>query len=276
LSNFKIAKVLEAREKEMIEGIQVFNGVKIKHISKEDHGVLEASFFTLPPDTRLRPSMYVLEKEIPVENQLDFPLDTLMQDIVLAMRLLKKGYVSGVSVFYIPTSEVLASKPMPTSIEWSWKEQRKLAIWDGLPYALSLDELPDLKKLVHKVQNTDFVKRKNLKLACSRFQRAYEEGDVEDQLIDIMIAFESLFLKGEKSNVQHGKTIAVGCSCLLGSDEEQREEIESFLIEAYSIRNRIVHGTEYAKPKVKREYEMYEFVSRIEDYLRESLKRLLD
>jgi hypothetical protein len=187
-----------------------------------------------------------------------------MQNIVLALRLLKKGYVSGNSVFHIPTSEYMVRKPELPFIEWSWQPQRKLDSLNGFPYTLSHDELEDLKKLIQKVQNIDFVRRKNLKLACGRFQRAYEENDFEDQLIDIMIAFESLFLKGEKGNVaQHGKIIAVGCSCLLGKNEEQRAEIESFLSEAYRIRNCVVHGSEYGKPTVGQEYEMYEFVSLI-------------
>jgi hypothetical protein len=276
LSRIEIAKLLEAREKEVAEGIEVFNGVKIKRISKEDHKTLESSFFALPPDTKLRPSMFVLEKEITVKGELDYPLDTIMQNIVLAMRLLKKGYVSGNSVFYIPISEVVVNMPPFRLIEWTWLQQRKLEIWGGLPYALGFDDFQGLKRLVQKIQNIDFVKRKDLRLACGRFQRAYEEDNFEDQLIDIMIAFESLFLKGEKGNVPHGKIIAVGCSCLLGSNEEQREEIEFFLTEAYRIRNSVVHGSEYAKPKIKKEYEIYEFVSRVEEYLRESLKKLLD
>jgi hypothetical protein len=221
--------------------------------------------------------MYVLEKEIAVEERLgDFILDTTMQNIVLAMRLLKKGYVSGNTTFYVRISEIGLINRQPIMIEWSWQRQRKLETGGGFDYILSLDEFPNLKELIQKVHKADLAKRKNLDLARRRFERAYEEEDFEDQLIDIMIAFESLFLKGEKSNVAHGKIIAVGCSCLLGKNEEQRVEIESFLDEAYRIRNCVVHGSEYGKPQVGKEYEMFEFVSRIEDYLRDSLKKLLD
>jgi hypothetical protein len=276
MSPAEIARLFESREEDMVKGIEVFNGVKIKRISKEDHQVLESSLF-LPPDTRLRPSMYVLEKEIAVEERLeDFILDTTMQNIVLAMRLLKKGYVSGNTTFYVPISEIELINRQPIMIEWSWQRQRKLETGGGFDYILSLDEVPNLKELIQKVHKAHLAKRKNLDLARRRFERAYEEEDFEDQLIDIMIAFESLFLKGEKGNVPHGRIIAVGCSCLLGKNEEQRAEIESFLTEAYLIRNCVVHGSEYRKPTVGKEYEMFEFVSRIEDYLRDSLKKLLD
>lgn len=57
----------------------------------------------------------------------------------------------------------------------------------------NVDEIPKLKSLLKKIRELDFNKRQRLQLACKRFQRAYEEGDAEDQLIDLMIAFEALY-----------------------------------------------------------------------------------
>jgi hypothetical protein len=70
--------------------------------------------------------------------------------------------------------------------------------------------------------------------------------------------------------------IAVACSVLLGKNEEERDTVRRFLREAYSIRNCIVHGSDYPKPKIDKEYEMSEFVPKIEDYLRDSIKKLLN
>ena len=274
LSPEEVTNLFEAREKELVEGIEVFEGVKVRRVSKEDLDIIKSSFFPLPPDTKVSPGMFVLEKYITTEDDRQYQLDTTMRNIVLAMRLLKKGYISGSCVFYIPTSEKVNTLPF-TAIEWSWEEGRKLETW-GLKYALNFDDIANLKTLVEKIQSIDFARRKSLHLACKRFQRAYEEVDFEDQLIDFMIAFEALFLKGEKDRSPHGKIISVACSCLLGKNEEESEEIEHFLAEAYSIRNSIVHGSECKKPTVEREYEMSEFVSKIEDYLRVSIKKLLD
>ena len=273
MSRAEIASLHEARRRDTVEGVEVYDGVKIKYISKQDYEALEHGFWLLPPDTKVRSNMFVLEKDTSTVEDQDFQLENLMANIVFALRLLKKSYVSGNAVLYLQTH---SGEPHLPVIEWSWERQRKLETFGAMSYVFKLEELPELKELIQKVQNLDLVKRKDLKLARERFERAYEEDDLEDQLIDIMIAFESLFLKGEKGNVPHGRTIAVGCSCLLGKNEEQRVEIESFLTEAYRIRNCVVHGSEYGKPTVGKEYEMSEFVSRIEDYLRESLKRLLD
>jgi len=64
---------------------------------------------------------------------------------------------------------------------------------------------------------------------------------------------------------------AIACSILLGRNEKEREEIRKSLTKAYSMRNSIVHGAEY-----KKESDMLEFVAQIEEYLRGSIKKLLD
>jgi hypothetical protein len=141
---------------------------------------------------------------------------------------------------------------------------------------LDFNEIPPLNQISEKIEVISSAKRKNMDIAFKRFQRAYHEPDPEDQLIDFLIAFEALFLKGEKAKESHGDIIAIACSHLLGKNEQEREEIRQFLTKAYSIRNYIVHGSEYQKPFVDKEYEMNEFVSKIEDFLRESIKKLLD
>jgi len=96
-----------------------------------------------------------------------------------------------------------------------------------------------------------------------------------------MIAFEALFLKGERGVPSKGKLIAVACSTLLGKNEEEREEIKQTLVKAYSIRNCIVHGSEYPRMEQDDKGDVYvdtlpDLVSKVEDYLRESIIKLLD
>jgi len=141
----------------------------------------------------------------------------------------------------------------------------------GTSYALNFEEIQNLKKLIKKIQKIDFSKQKSLHIACKRFQRAYQEYDVEDRLIDYMIAFEALFLKGEKRTTSRGKIIAIACSTLLGKNNEEREEIKNTLNMAYSMRNDIVHGGEYRK-----DVDPFGVVEEISDYLRDSIIRFLD
>lgn len=270
LTDEEVRSLFKEREKKLVEGIELYDGIKIRRISKEDLEELEPTLHALPTYARFSPKVFVLEKYVKTEANHRFHVDGLMRNIVLALRLLKKGYVFGGFVFYILVSE---KRPYSWQ-EWSWDEVQPLGPW-GFKYTLNFEEIPTLKKIIKTLQSTDFSKRKGLRLACSRFQRAYEEGDPEDQLVDLMIAFEALFLKGEKATSQRGQTIAIACSTLLGKNEEEREEIRSFLTKAYAIRNCIVHGAEYKKPYVKEEFEMEDFVSTIENYLRASIKKLL-
>lgn len=265
--------LLREREKQLVEGIDISEGVKVRRISKEDIEHFKSNPFVIPSYTALTIDMFVLEKLITTEDGHDFQADATMRNIVLSLRLLKSGYVSGASVFYISLEERDTAK-LFIPIECSWEEGRKLDIY-GFKYSLDFDKVKDLKELVGKIQSIDFAKRRSLKLACTRFQRAYEEADFEDQLIDIIIAFEALFLK-EKAKSSQGEMIAVACSVLLGKNEEERDTVRRFLREAYSIRNCIVHGSDYPKPKIDKEYEMSEFVPKIEDYLRDSIKKLLN
>jgi len=256
------------REKVLVEGIDLLDGVKIRRISKKDLEDLKNTPISLPPYTQVSPSMFVLEKSMTVERDHEFQPDKIMRNVVLALRLVKGGYVSGSYVFYILLSE------KRQLFAWSREEEPRPS--DPFIYVLSFDEIPTVKKTLEKIQGIDFTKRKSLRLAFKRFQRAYEEEDVEDRLIDLMIAFEALFLRGEKAMRPAGRIVAIACSILLGKNDEEREEIRRLLTKAYSIRNCIVHGAEYKKPYLKSEYGLLEFVPKIEDYLRASIKKLLE
>jgi len=263
------------RKEKVVRGINVVDGIKIRHISREDLEDLKTWPFLLPRGVAelISPRMFVLEKRIKVENGQGFDLHKAMQSIILSLRLLKSGAVFGSYIFHV----LLSKKRQLTS--WSYEEDRPRT--DYRTYVLDFEEVPRLRKIVKKIQSIDFSKRKSLDLACRRFQRAYEEKDAEDRLIDLMIAFEALFLKGEKRVPSKGKLIAVACSVLLGKNEEKRGKIKQTLAKAYSIRNSIVHGSEYPRIESDDKGEVYidtlpDLVSQVEDYLRESIKKILD
>jgi len=264
-------QLFKERREKVVEGVELIDGVKVRYISKEDLEDLKrepffSSFFPHEMRESISSEKFVLERIITTEESHKFETNNVIRSIILALRLLKGGWVFGNYVFYIRLSEKRGLT--------GWSQVQNLnpqtpVGW--MKYVLDFEEIPDLKKLLKKIQKVDFSERKSLGLACKRFQRAYEESDVEDQLIDLMIAFEALFLKGKKSMSQRGEVIAVACSILLGRNEKEREEIRNSLTKAYSMRNSIVHGAEY-----KKESDMLEFVAQIEEYLRGSIKKLLD
>lgn len=268
--------ILKARMKQVADGIDLFEGVKIRLVSKEDIEVFKSSSLMtsfLPSYMSISRNMFVLEKHLTIKDVPDLQVNKTLRNIILAMRLFKKGYVSFNGIFYILISE----KPqiMATSFE-------ETQIHPDIPplerYVLSFDAIPQFQKvvgkIVKKIHSLDLDKRKGLRLACKRFQHAYEERDAENRLIDFMIALEALFLKGEKTR-QVGPIVSTTCSVLLGKNELEREKIRSSLTKAYNLRNRIVHGAEYDK-LFKEKNDMLPFISEIENYLRESIKKLLN
>jgi len=74
-----------------------------------------------------------------------------------------------------------------------------------------------------------------------------------------------------------GKFVGLGCSMLLGNSTEERNEIKQFLIKAFDIRNKIVHGDDLKTPiQVNRKkYEIKEFSVQLQKYLQHSIKKLI-
>jgi len=257
------------RKRQVVEGIEIVEGVKVRLFSKEDIKDIDSSFFPVSNKVlreRISTRTYVLEKYITVEKDHGFETDKIMRDIVLALRLLQEGYVYGDDVFYF-----LFSDDKWRLNSWSREGPQLREDRIGWKYGLNFEDIPNLISLAKKIQSIDFSKRKSLELACKRFQRAYKEDNIEDQIIDYMIAFEALFLKGEKRVSSRGKIIAIACSTLLGNNDEEREEIKNALNTAYSMRNSIVHGAEYTK-----DVNPFVVVEEIRNYLRDSIKRFLD
>lgn len=263
MPNDKVTQVLNARIKQLAEGIELFDGIKVRGVSREDIEDFSRKpwRFLLPRGTVISSDMFVLEKFILKEGVPDLELAQSMRNIVLAMRLLKRGHVSFQNIFFILMDEKRQLN--------AWTHEGRIGSqFDG--YILDFDEIPHLQEMVKKVQGLDFDKRKSLRLACRRFQHAYEEEDFEDKLIDFMIAFEALFVKGGKG--EKSQIISAACSMLLGKTDKEREKIRIHLMNAYTVRNKVVHGQEYDKKK----YDLFQIVPVIGDYLRESIKKLLD
>ena len=144
-------------------------------------------------------------------------------------------------------------------------------------FQLFVEDIDVITQLFEKIQNVDFAKRRSFQIACERFTGPFEESNDDEILIDYCIAFEALFFKGERSPQNAGQYIGLGCSMLLGKNDQERDEIHKFIMKAYEIRNKIVHGSEFnTSIKMKSgEYELNKFVLQIQDYLKESLKSLM-
>jgi hypothetical protein len=265
--------ILKKQAEELANGVELVKGVKIRGMSDEDLSDLKDPMISkIQLFEGFSREMFVLETRLADRDS--FKTHETMQNVVLALRLLKKGYISGNYTYYIQYSETGRQLS-------SWVMEEAPRIHHGgwaFGYHLDLREISSLKEMIEKVQAADLASRHNLSIAVKRFQHAYEEADDEDRLVDYMIAFEALFLKGEKGGASLGIVIAIACASLLGDNDQDREDMRTTLMEAYRIRNCIVHGSGY--DRLAGNGENYfdilpDLVSKVEDYLRAAIRKLL-
>jgi len=122
-------KLFKERREKVVKGINLIDGVKIRHISKGDLEELKTHPFLLR-DVRelISPRMFVLEKHMKVEKGQVFHVRRDVQNIILALRLLREGIVFGSYTFHI----LLSKKPHVTS--WSYEPGPPRTV--SVPYTL--------------------------------------------------------------------------------------------------------------------------------------------
>jgi hypothetical protein len=136
----------------------------------------------------------------------------------------------------------------------------------GNVYELNDD---DISKF-HDFYN-DFIKFQecpppSLNIALRRFNFAYTRNFVEDQIMDYLISFESLFLSDSGTNLTYrlSRRIAI----LLKTKMEDRLELSKKMIKMYNNRSGIAHGDEVNLDLL--------YSLEIQDILRESIVKLMN
>jgi hypothetical protein len=126
-------------------------------------------------------------------------------------------------------------------------------------YQLNISEIEDVNEWVTKINKVKLDTNSSFRVACDRFNRFYEERRVDDQIIDLAIAFEALFTGDIKDRLENMGIIAgLACSMLLGKTTKDRQKIKEFLKKLFETRNDIVHKTKF-KTKIiinVKEYEI--------------------
>jgi len=215
------------------------------------------------------------ELEASGKNPHEIAISTL-KNVITALRMFKCGDVYDAPYYYMPVSwaffirgiasSSIANAPARTHIKPELK--------------LEKSEIEDFKKfwLFYK----EFLpKRDNflfLNTAISRLDFAYDNSRVEDRLIDYMIAFEALFLKGNEDQELNYR-LALRTAVLLGESKESKEEVFKNMKTAYKLRSLVVHGKNFDKLKKELEEKhknVNEFILKIEEYLRKAIKQFLE
>lgn len=201
------------------------------------------------------------EEKWPRRNWLD--IQSKIWDVLTCLQLFKHG---GVKITYTknhPLSDLLPiggtlwgrSYPHPPALE---------------RYVFASAEVAFFVKLYNDFKAAQQVGMPNyLMVAIDRYKFAYDRFHAEDAIIDCMVAFEALFLKGDEQQ-ELSYRLSLRSAFFLGENSEKRMEVFNFIRDAYKARNKIVHG-ERATGKATDK----EFVTQAEEYLRLSIQKIL-
>lgn len=254
--------------KRLEQGIEIWKNAKIRRINEKDIGAMKkfGAINYWAGISRITRRSYVIEILLRSVDEQGEVLRKIYH-LLLAMRLYKANDVFCKVIWYVDNAKIksltIIDPPVPEMME--------------LPYTIQIDEIDRIKKITNTIDKIDFEKRPSIRIACERFSRSFEEHREDEKIIDFMIAFEALFLRGKTAPPNTGQFIGLGCSMLLGKNDKEREKINEFLVEAYKTRNKIVHGSEFVTPiKIRnKQWEIEDFISELQEYLRQSIKKLI-
>lgn len=122
---------------------------------------------------------------------------------------------------------------------------------------------------------------RKLSFALARLNMAYSSKWLETRLLDCMIALESLYLPGESE--KQFRLCSYMTSTLSSESERSVKETWNYVREAYCYRSQVVHGRGPLKSKVSigkgknmTEVSVEDFVDKIEEYTRRSIRKFIE
>lgn len=142
--------------------------------------------------------------------------------------------------------------------------------YEEKPYLLTKKDIPEFKKLWKSYSKINFESNKAFAIVVNRYYFSLQRVYPEDQIIDLMIAFEALFVKAT-SELSFRLTLTM---VTFLEKHFQREWLYSFMKKAYTLRSKIAHGSEPSKKDLKvlgREWSMKEFTLGLTEILRVSM-----
>ena len=258
--------------KSELEVIQLDKKLKIRKIHDKEQKQLWLENFSMIPKFEIPSIKFVLEAQYQVKehrpDEMSY-IKELFDRVISAMRLFKKGTFGYNRI----TTKIYDACPISKASMSSGKNYYEP--FHGDQYELSKDEAEDLVKFWKMFEERDFKKYGFVELAIRRFNLAHVRKELEDKLIDLMIALEALYLIHTKQEL--GFKLAIRAAFILGKDKgkTEKEKIYNFLKKAYSIRSEIVHGNKHLDKNIKlsddEEISVQDFLLQLEDYLRQSI-----
>lgn len=133
-------------------------------------------------------------------------------------------------------------------------------------YILKLEDSEKIKDCWKRFQlQSDNQK---IQIALRRYLFSIQKSEQEDQVIDLMIAFEALLVKDNEGSIK--QNIATRCSKFLSSKYDL-DEVYMILRKAYELRSEIVHGSSVELNEMNSR-EKYVYLGKITANLSELLR----
>lgn len=247
--------VLISGEINKFEPLNFVGGSVLKPMPKEEllyREGFEKIFLSHIPAKFINPYDYVPAIEVLEE---DDKIVSYLENVEAALRIYKEG-----DVFCKP---VWSEDGHPMLLAQAYEVPSTIF---SRAYELKKQEIGEINEIFEKLQKIDFKKEANLRVAITRLNTSYGKSMPSDKIVDFMIAFEALFVKGTTNN---GTIIATGASFLLGKNQSERITIYNDLLHSYDIRNKIVHGN----PETPK--EIAKSADQLINYLRKAILLLI-
>lgn len=197
-----------------------------------------------------------------------------IEAVVNALRILKAGKV------HVPGFVDMPAAPYRRTYRWT--PISSLPHRPFKTYELESGDVEPLVALWAGLRDERVTVRRNqkpLRTAIRRFGFAGERSRPDDQILDLMIAAEALFLAGEKT--ENRDKLSLRAALFLDDELAQpARQIAQFFRSAYDIRSDLAHGGEVNEDELRPLDDVPGTVERyalvLADYLRLVLRRMIE
>jgi hypothetical protein len=187
--------------------------------------------------------------------------------VVTAFRLLKKGFCS-LSNWRVKPIDWLFDR---RSRGLGFQNTNIMAPDSLRGYILLEEEIDELKDLIGLLKF--LAEKEELEVPIRRFIFGIERAKGLDELIDYMIALESLYLR---DNMELKFRFSLRMATFMSKSSIQHGEIFNLMKTAYNVRSKIVHGGKWKEIKKELDkggYSLGSLLEGVEDILRDSIVR---
>ena len=144
---------------------------------------------------------------------------------------------------------------------------------------ISETQIPEIKHLYNSLVNLNSSVEGKLKIPIERWIKSKADKELIDKIIDLGIAFESLYLS-EGTREQLTLQFRLRASWHLGKDKEHRKKLMDKFKEIYNLRSQAVHSGKIPKKvRIRKGEELTttsEFIAKAQDLCRGSIMKILE